>query len=140
MMRAEMRVGRLLEVRAELPIKVEEVPALVQTMRDIFARTPDLVVAILDARSYGLEPPELTALFVDVIKRDNPRIERSAFLIEPEQALLGLQLERIIREAGSTKRRLFRSPKEATEYLEPALTDEERARLQAFLAGDGQAC
>ena len=129
-----MRVGRLLEVRALLPIKLEEIPALTQSIRAIFERAPRLVVAILDARSYGLEPPIATDHFVENIKKDNPRIERSAFLIEPGQSLLGLQLERMIREAGNPNRRLFKDIPAATAFLRPVLTREESARLDAFLA------
>ena len=134
-MRAQLCVGRLLEVRAFTPINLEEIPALVATMKAIFERATGLVVAILDARSYGIEPPSAADQFVSVIKRDNPRIERSAFVIEPEQALLGLQLDRMIREANNPKRRLFRDVNDAVGFLAPVLTDEERARLDAFLAG-----
>jgi hypothetical protein len=133
MMRVQMQVGRLLEVRAVLPIKLEEIPSITKSMKDIFERTTDQVVAILDARTYGVEPPEAAEHFVGSLKRDNPRIERSAFLVEPRQALLGLQLERVIREAQNPRRRLFRSVGDAVAYLEPVLTREERARLDAFL-------
>jgi hypothetical protein len=134
MMRAEMRVGRLLEVRASLPIRVEEIPALTQSMLAIYGRAPPLVVAILDARTYGLEPPDATDYFVGALRRDNPRIERSAFVIEPHQNLLALQLERVIREAGNPRRRLFRSAPAAAAFLRSALTTEESARLDAFLS------
>jgi hypothetical protein len=140
MMRAEMRVGRLLEVRASLPICVEEIPALIASFTSIFRDAPPLVVAILDARSYGLEPPEATAYFVDMMKRDNTRIERSAFLVEPHQSLLALQLDRVIREAGNPRRRLFRSPPAAAAFLDPVLSAAEYARLDLFLAeNDGGA-
>ena len=128
-----MRVGRLLEVRAYLPIRLEEIPALVETMRSIYERAPRLVVAILDARTYGIEPPAAVDHFIETIKRDNPRIERSAFLIEPGQSLLGLQLDRVIREAGNPNRKLFRDVDAAKAFLKPALTPEESARLDAFL-------
>lgn len=134
MMRAEMRVGRLLEVRAFLPIKLEEIPALTASVRAIFECAPPLVVAILDARTYGIEPPSAADSFIETIKRDNPRIERSAFLIEPGQSLLGLQLDRMIREAGNPNRRLFRDVTAAANFLRPVLTPEESARLDAFLA------
>ena len=133
MMLAEMRVGRLLEVRAVLPIRLEDLPALSATMKAIYDRAPRLVVAILDARNYGLEPPEAAEHFVETIRRDNPRIERSAFLIEADQSLLGLQLERVIREAGNPNRRLFRDVAAAVAFLRPSLTIEESARLDAFL-------
>jgi hypothetical protein len=77
MMRLEMQVGRLLEVRAVLPIKVEEIPSITKAMKDILERTTDQVVAILDARSYGVEPPEAADHFVGSLRRDNPRIERT---------------------------------------------------------------
>jgi hypothetical protein len=134
MMRAHMSVGRLLEVRALMPVKLEEIPALAQAMKEIFERTPGQVVAILDARDYGVEPPEAAAHFASTLKRDNPRIERSAFLIGADQAVMGLQLERIIREAGNPNRRLFRSLDEAVAFLEPVLMLDERLRLKAFLA------
>lgn len=139
MMRAEMRVGRLLEVRALLPIRLEEIPALTTSIGEIFRRCPTSVVAILDARSYGVEPPVATDQFIATIKRDNPRIERSAFLVEPHQSLVGLQLERMIREAGNPNRRLFRSAREAVAFLEPVLTEEERVRLDGFLAARDEA-
>ena len=140
MMRAEMRVGRLLEVRATLPICPEETPELIASFTSIFRDAPPLVVAILDARSYGLEPPEAAAHFVDMMRRDNARIERSAFLIEPHQSLLALQLERLIREAGNPRRRLFRSPAAAAVFLDPVLSAAEYARLDLFLAeNDGDA-
>jgi hypothetical protein len=134
MMQVEMRVGRLLEVRAYLPIRVEEIPKLVKTLAAIYERAPRLVVAILDARAYGIEPPETVKFFVEAIKRDNPRIERSAFLIDQGQNLVGLQLDRVIREAGNPNRRLFRDVATATAFLSPSLNEEERARLDAFLA------
>jgi hypothetical protein len=133
MMQVEMRVGRLLEVRAYLPIRVEEIPKLVKTLAAIYERAPRLVVAILDARAYGIEPPEAVKHFVEAIRRDNPRIERSAFVIDQGQNLLGLQLDRVIREAGSPNRRLFRDIAAATAFLSPSLNEEERARLDAFL-------
>jgi hypothetical protein len=133
MMRVEMRVGRLLEVRAYLPIRVEEIPKLVKTLAAIYERAPRLVVAILDARAYGVEPPETVKFFIEAIKRDNPRIERSAFLIEQGQNLLGLQLDRVIREAGNPNRRLFRDVPAATAFLSPSLNEEERTRLDTFL-------
>lgn len=132
-MRAEMRVGRLLEVRAVLPIAIEDIPTLRESVRAIFERAPRLVVAILDARAYGIEPPDAADHFLKTIREDNPRIERSAFLIEPDQSLLSLQLERVIREAGNPNRRLFRDVSSATAYLRPSLTPEESARLDAFL-------
>jgi len=134
MMRAEIRVGRLLEVRAVLPILLDEIPSLQASVRAIFEQAPRLVVAILDARNYGIEPPTAADLFLQQIKQDNPRIERSAFLIEPGQSLLGLQLDRVIREAGNPNRRLFRDAEAATAFLRPSLTPEESARLDAFLA------
>jgi hypothetical protein len=132
-----MQVGRLLEVRAELPIRVEEIPSITRSMTEILERTTDSLVAILDARAYGVEPPEAADHFVGSLRRDNPRIERSAFLIDAGQALLGLQLERVIREAQNPRRRLFRSVSEAVSYLAPVLTREESARLDAFL-GEGR--
>ena len=130
-----MQVGRLLEVRAFLPVRMEEIPVLVQTMKEIFDRAPAQVVAILDARTYGVEPQDATDHFLAAIKRDNPRVERSAFLIDRDQALLGLQLDRLIREAGNPRRRLFRSVAGAVTFLQPVLTPDEQARLDAFLAG-----
>jgi hypothetical protein len=139
MMRVEMRVGRLLEVRASLPIQLEEIPALTESIAAIFRRAPARVVAILDARTYGLEPPEATEHFIETMKRDNARVERSAFVVEPHQSLLALQLDRMIRDAGNPDRRLFRGALAATAFLRPVLSAEESARLDAFLAVDESA-
>ncbi|HEX7665565.1 MAG TPA: hypothetical protein VF407_13660 [Polyangiaceae bacterium] len=125
-------------MRASLPLVLSEVPGFGAIVRGLFENAPGKLVACLDARTYGVEPPEAANHFLETIKRDNPKLERSAFVVDPAQRIVALQLERMIREAGNPNRRLFTDLDEAKAFLAPVLELEERTRLDAFLASGGE--
>jgi hypothetical protein len=72
--------------------------------------------------------------FVALMKSGNPKIERSALLVNTESAALGLQISRMLKEAAHPARRAFADPSELTTWLSPVLTVNEQSALAAFLA------
>src|SRR5579883_873197 len=97
-------VGRLIEVRVESPVAFEDVDPFFKRMRSLIGPMPARAIVCVDLRAARLFPPDVAEGFVGVMRGDNPRIERSGFLVS-DSALFGLQIERMIREAGSPLRR-----------------------------------
>jgi hypothetical protein len=126
-------VGRLIEVRVETPVAPEELEAFGRRLRAVLAPHAFPVAFCVDLRGARLFPPEVSDGFVALMRADNPRLDRSAFLVS-ESALFSLQVERMIREAGSPKRRTFREAAELSTWLGETLSPEEKARLVAYLS------
>jgi hypothetical protein len=59
-------------------------------------------------------------------------------IVSPSNATLLLQLERLVRTAGSDIRRVFRDAEGALGHLEAVLEKEERVRARVFLAGGSE--
>jgi hypothetical protein len=129
----ECNAGRLLEVWVESPVALEELVPFRARLRAVLSAMPEQMIAAVDLRSARLFPPEVAEGFVSIMRGDNPRIERSAFLVS-DSALFSLQIERMIREAGSPVRRAFRDPPALSAWLGQLLSPAERTRLDAFLA------
>ena len=125
--------GRLLECRIASPVTVEEVSAFAAKLKAALASTQKQVVICCDVRRANVFPPEVSDAWVKVMKSDNPRVERSGFLVG-ESAMFGLQVERMIRDAGNPHRRAFRDLAQATAFVGELLDSQERARLSAFVA------
>jgi hypothetical protein len=67
-----------------------------------------------------------------MMRADNPAVERNALLVAP-RTVMGLQLERMVREAGHPGRRVFRDAPSLLVWLGEVLTVEEHTELQRFL-------
>ncbi len=128
----ENRVGKLVELRIAAPIAAEELPLLLAEHQGITEKLGRFVTAV-DLRRATLVPLEVAERFTGLMRGSNPRLERSAFLLN-ESALFSLQLERLIREAGDSNRRTFRAPEELVTWLGQVLSEAEQARLGEFLA------
>jgi hypothetical protein len=89
---------------------------------------------MVDLRQLGLVDPQLIDRVVAFMRVENPRVERSAFLMGESGALQAMQLERMLKQAGSPSRRLFKSVSDAEAWLGELLTPAERARLRVFLS------
>jgi hypothetical protein len=122
---------RVLAVRLGVIEQADEVRVLWEAMRAELLTTKGLVVATADFRLGMIYPPEVTEGLLGILKADNPRVERSAHIIGPS-AILGLQIERIVREAGKPSRRIFRSVPDALAFLGPMLTPSQSAWLEQW--------
>jgi hypothetical protein len=125
--------GRLVTFRVIPPVSDENSAQASLDLRGLIVSNPEPVVVVsnlCDARTFA---PETTERFAALMKSDNPKIFRSALLLDEGAATLGLQIARMLKEANNPARRLFFEAKELMAWLDPDLRDDERAALHAFL-------
>jgi hypothetical protein len=126
--------GRLITFRVRSPVEDGNAErAAVELRRAVQSVAGQVVVCtdLTDARTFA---PATVERFVEVMKADNPRLERSAILLGTNSATFVLQIERIVREANSPVRHTFREARPLVEWLRPSLTPDEEAALVGFLA------
>jgi hypothetical protein len=134
MMTAQMRVGRLGEVRFAPPFAPGETDALAQSIRGLFtALGPRLIIFCCDLRPVQVFPPDVSDRLIEIMRSDNPKVERNGILIG-ESSVVGLQLERMVRDAGNPGRRVFRKLPQLLTWLGDVLTPAELQRVRDFLA------
>lgn len=134
MFSVESHVGRLLETRITSPfITLDDIERTWTEARVIVERLPS-IVACADLRAVKIFRPEVAERFVDMLSIISPKLERSAVIVLREHATAFLQNERMIKLAGSSKRRNFRDVEEARAWLAEVLTPAEKKRLDVFLS------
>ncbi len=132
MFSSENREGRLVELRVVTPMPVEEMLDLRKTHLEVTGGVGGDFVVAVDLRLAQVFPPQITERFIGLMSQLNPRLIRSAILIN-ESAVLGLQAERAIETAGNPDRKTFRDALELEQWLGEVLTERERSRLRLFL-------
>lgn len=125
-------LGKLVEVRIQTPITAAELDDMKAAVFQIFSRLRAPFVSITDLRSATVFPAELADQVSAFLKRDAPNLMRGAFLIGTG-AVFNMQLDRVLREAASERRRSFRARADLEPWLREALTPDEQRRLAAFL-------
>ena len=127
-------VGRLLEVRVVPPVTLEETTRFLQEIVRLTAAQPAKIVACTDLRGGArATDPEMIDFIAGVIRSENPRLERNALVVPPLSPTFALQMERMVKSAGTQQRRIFKTRGEAEAWLGEVLTGAERARLRTFL-------
>jgi hypothetical protein len=125
-------VGRVVEVRIAPPLAPGDMKAFVAAMAETTSKVTGRIIGVADmTRATVFTPPE-TEMLVDIMRKDNPRVERTAFLVN-ESAILGMQIGRLIRAARMAHRRVFRESGELAQWLQDCVTEAEIARVRAFL-------
>ena len=71
---------------------------------------------------------------LEMLTRNNPRVERSAILTAENSPVAVLQFLRLVRASGHPQRRLFSETNEMTTWLAEVLSPAEGARLWEFLS------
>jgi hypothetical protein len=127
--------GRLITFRVRSPVEDKNSENAAAELRRAVQGVNGQVVVCSDLTEAKTFSPETTERFIQLMKSDNPRLERSALLVSAESATFILQLERMLREANNPIRRTFRERQELIDWLRPSLTPTERTALAAFLAG-----
>jgi hypothetical protein len=130
----EVRVGRLIEARVFSLTTAAEADEYGRAIIAATQRAPKTPVLCADHRPVAIYPQPAADRLVEMFRPNNQRFERIAIVAAPTNATLLLQLERIVREAGSTKRRVFRDAAGAIDHLLPILDPRELARARSFLA------
>ena len=72
-------------------------------------------------------------MLADAIRGMNPKVERSAILIDRSHSIFSLQVRRMLKEMGLADRQVFIGADERCRFLGERLGQAERDRLQALL-------
>jgi hypothetical protein len=139
---AVIRVGRLLEIRADAGYKTAKHVDLLfdQVVRSIAKLPPkEFHVTAVDWRNCPIMSPEAVQRIAQRIASTNGRMLRSAALARHDAHVSVLQFLRVVRDAGSSDRKLFFEEAEMIEWLSEVLTPPEITRLKSFLSERGDA-
>lgn len=124
-------VGKLVEARLTAT-ESEAVAAFLAAITEAVANAKEPVVGILDlteVRVFGQADAER---LVAVMRKDNPRVERTAIIVNGDR-LLTMQMQRLVRAAAWPCRQVFRDATRAIAWLGEVLGPEEVARAHAFM-------
>jgi hypothetical protein len=132
MYRVERHVGRLVEIRIWSPVSIEEAVVWGRDHDAVVASVGGPYVCLVDLVGAAVFPPDVVARYVETMKSEQ-QLLRTATLLSPSPTL-GLQIQRMIREANHPERRAFRDPRELEQWLGEVLDGGERARLATLLA------
>lgn len=138
---ASLRVGRLLEVRADAGYRTPaDVDAIFEAIgREVAKLPPDAHhITVVDWRRCPLMSPEAAEHMIKRISGVNSSTTRSAALAREDAPLAVLQFVRLIRDANLPDRKLFLHSDELYTWLCEVLSTEERARLRVFLSEGGE--
>ncbi len=129
--------GCLVEARVERLTTAAEADAYAADVADAAQRCgpPQTAVLCADHRSANIYPPEVADRLLLAFRPNNTRFERIAILVAKDNATLLMQLQRLTREAGSDRRRVFLEPGGALEHLAKSLDAGELERARQFLGG-----
>jgi hypothetical protein len=123
---------RVLLVRLESPITDVEQAAFGATLAGSVKATEGQVVLCTDLRGAVTFAPTVADRFVTMMRADNPKLLRSGFFVAGS-ATFGMQIERMIKEAGHANRRAFRDAPGLSAWLGEVVDPDEQAALATFL-------
>lgn len=128
----ERKTERLVSIVIASPFGMEELASFQAAIVKLLTEVPGRVVTCMDLRHSVVLAPEVADALVGLMRRDNPRIERTAFLLG-ENAVMNMQVARMIREAGNPSRRTFHDAAQLITWLEESLVANEVALLRQLL-------
>lgn len=130
----ENPVGRLIVARLASPFSADEMDGLVRQTRMLVLALPARAVSAVDMRGLEVFRPDLAEAFTTMLTRDNPKVERTAFLLARQRGAIAMQLERMLREANHPARRTFVALDDLLAFVDPVLSVAERAAARTFFA------
>ena len=108
------------------PVSMPELQGFGQRIGEIAARLAKPgFIACTDLTGANILPPDVAEWFIRLMQRDNPVLERGAFLTG-SSAVFALQLERMFKQSSSHTRRTFREPGPLLAWLGELATPAER--------------
>lgn len=131
MVSVEHRGGRLIALRIETPVSMDELQAALIQFGGFAAKVEGKFIPVADCRGATILSPDVSERFTALMRSDNPRIERAAILLGASAAF-SLQLERMVREAGNPRRKTFRAAAELCEWMAEIMLPREHLSLEAF--------
>ena len=130
----EIRAGRLVEARVRGLSTSEDTDAYGLAVAAAAQRAPGRPVLLADHRRVRVYPQPAADRLVELFRPNNTRYARIAVVVSPLNAILRMQLERLVREARSDHRRVCTEAEAALEHLASSLDAREFERARAFLA------
>jgi hypothetical protein len=125
-------VGRLLELTLSSPFESADLKPFQALVRDVLQASPNKVIACSDLRRATVFTQDIVTGLIDLMRSDNPKIERSGILIAGS-AVFTMQMERIVRSSDHPDRRTFRNTVDCITWLSDLLDPPERRQLQQFV-------
>jgi hypothetical protein len=126
------RVGRLVEIRIESPVSLEEAVRWGRDHNAVIDAVVGPYVCFVDLVDATVFPQNVVDAYVATMKSE-PRLLRTGTLLSASPTL-GMQIQRMIRAANNPDRKVFRDGPELEGWLGEILTPAERARLHELLA------
>jgi hypothetical protein len=127
----ENHVGRLIEIRIWSPVSVGEAGRWGREHESVVGSMTGSYACFVDVVDATVFPQDVVDALLESMKHE-PRLLRTATLLSPSPTL-GLQIQRMLREANHPERRAFRDPRDLEAWLGSVLTQPERARLRELL-------
>jgi hypothetical protein len=124
--------GRLIELCVESPVSRQDTEGLGAELRRVLPAQPAKVVIAADMAMARTLPPAVVDDLIAIMRSDNPSIERSGLLVPDDAAVFGMQVERMIKDAGIASRRVFRDALLWQTWLAELLSPAEARRLHQF--------
>jgi hypothetical protein len=129
------QVGRLVELQVfDLGVP-DDVAAFTEALMAMSSSLGGPAILLGDYRAAGPFPQEVGDAWSRAMRRFNASVERSAILLDAVNETFNLQIARVIRCAGSQRRRWFYDTFEARAWLADVVTPAEAARLDELLDG-----
>jgi hypothetical protein len=131
----EVKAGRLIEARVFGLRNLAEVDAYSASLAAQVNRMPGVApVLCADHRPVVIYSQAVADRLGELFLAMNSRLERATLVAARSNATLVLQLERLVREAGVSLRRVVYAPDDALKHLAESLDAIELQRARAFLA------
>lgn len=134
---AEIRVGRLLEIRVAKGYEtVGDVDDMISMIKTAVSHLPPQTkhVTFADWRACKVMLPDAVERAHQMLVGTNPRTERSAILVSRDSPTAIMQFFRLVQEAEHPHRRIFYDASPLADWLDEVLTADEKARLRSMSA------
>jgi len=130
---ARNRVGRVVEVRVRNLSTLADVQAINAQVAAALHRAGPGAIICADHRSASPFSGRVADLWADGMRAANKRISWAALLLDPLNTTFNLQIERVVRCAGSPTRRLVTGLGEMQAWLGGSLSVAEWSAIETFL-------
>lgn len=127
--------GRVVLARVRKLTTVADVDAYAAAFTKLRLTELEAPVLCADHRPVAIYPQPVTTKLISLFTGLNVLWSRAALLIAPSNAMLSLQLDRVVRDAQNPSRRVFQAPAQGIAFLAEVCTEDETACIREFLAG-----
>ncbi|MDI1443443.1 hypothetical protein [Polyangium sp. 6x1] len=136
MYKVENRVGKLVEIRVWSPVSAGEAVAWARDHDAAVSAIGGPYVCLVDLFDAKVFPQDAVDAYTAVMQTE-PHLKRTGTLLS-HSPTSALQVRRMLRETDNPVRRAFTEVRPLLDWLDPVLTQLERARLREVLAEHGR--